>query len=187
MFKNELVRKAYLFAYEAHSSQIYADEHPYTVHLFDVMMVLIEFGIDDPLLLSAALLHDCIEDTPYNYADVKEHTNQQVADIVYVLTDELGRNRKERKERTLPKLDGNPQAQYVKLADWISNVRQCYRNSHKMYQMYKKDYIEFSKFREQAVDAKMTSMWAELDKLLCKDEKEFSNGLNTHHREFDGG
>lgn len=187
IFEYDIVRKAFLFATEAHQNQKYADIHPYTLHLLDVMMTLVQFGIIDPHILAAALLHDVIEDTPYNYADVKNRTDSElVADIVYAVTDELGRNRKERKERTLPKLDKFLQAQYVKLADWISNVRQCYRNSHKMYQMYKKDYKSFRKFRGQFSDSRMHNMWDELDKLLSKDPKTFDIGLNIHHNEFDG-
>lgn len=191
MFQNDKTRRALQFVIENHSDQVYADIHPYVIHLFDVMMVLIEFGVDTPDILTAALLHDVIEDTPCNYHDVKEHFGQGIAEIVYAVTDELGKNRRERKKKTMPKLNGFTEAQLVKIADWISNVRQCYRNSHKMYQMYKKDYEEFSKFKEQVPAAglyeeNLKHMWDELDNLLSMSEKEFQNGHDTHHSEYDG-
>jgi (p)ppGpp synthase/HD superfamily hydrolase len=190
MFKNDEVRKALQFSMENHEGQVYADVHPYVVHLFDVMMVLVEFGVDTPNILTAALLHDIIEDTACNYHDVKEHFGMSVAEIVYAVTDELGKNRRERKKKTMPKLNGFTEAQLVKVADWISNVRQCHRNSHKMYGMYKKDYQEFSKFKEQVsagglYEENLNHMWEELSSLLEMDVREFKNGHDTHHPEFD--
>ena len=40
--------------------------------------------------------HDLIEDCRTSYNDVKEHLGQEVADIVYAVTNEKGKNRKER-------------------------------------------------------------------------------------------
>jgi len=42
--------------------QLYANL-PYTHHLADVARVLREFGVTDPALLTAAWLHDLVEDT----------------------------------------------------------------------------------------------------------------------------
>jgi (p)ppGpp synthase/HD superfamily hydrolase len=190
MFTNDIVRKAFLYALKQHDRQIYADHDPYIIHLYDVSMTLVEFGIKDPKLLAAALLHDIIEDTNCNYHDISITFSEEIADIIYALTDELGKNRKERKQKTFPKLDGFPQAQAIKLADWISNVRQCHRNSHKMYRMYKKEYAGFSKLKEQiSIDAhieeSLQKMWNTLDELLSKDESSFSQGKDKHHREYD--
>lgn len=190
MFTNDIVRKAFLYALKQHGRQIYADNDPYIIHLYDVSMTLVEFGVKDPKLLAAAFLHDTIEDTNCNYHDINTTFSEEIADIVYALTDELGRNREERKNKTFPKLDKFPQAQIVKLADWISNVRQCHRNSHKMYRMYKKEYPGFSKLKEQSgIDANLKEsldkMWEILDYLLSKDESAFSQGKDKHHREYD--
>lgn len=190
MFKHDVVRKAFDFAITHHGSQVYANIHPYVIHLHDVMMVLVEFGIHDPDLLASAWLHDVIEDTACNYHDVENEFGTKIADIVYVLTDELGKNRKERKVKTLPKLNNFVEAQVVKLADWIANVRQCHRNSHKMYQMYKKDFQFFRDLKNQSLGhplmrGNMLTMWEELESLLSNDIKEFMRGINTYHPEFD--
>jgi (p)ppGpp synthase/HD superfamily hydrolase len=186
-FYYDVVRRAYLFASKAHGQQIYAEEGPYYLHLQDVMMVLIEFGVDQPELLAAALLHDVIEDTPNNYHDIKSQFGEVIADIVYAVTDELGKSRKERKEKTLPKIKLSQFGRLIKLADWIANVRQCYRNSHKMYQMYKKDYPEFRKLKDTVdeADSSMSRMWNELDILLSENESKFVVGVDKHHSEYD--
>jgi len=190
MFTNDIVRKAFLYALKQHGRQIYADHDPYILHLYDVSMTLVEFGVKDPKLLASAFLHDTIEDTNCNYHDIKITFSEEIANIVYALTDELGKNREERKIKTLPKLDGFPQAQIIKLADWISNVRQCHRNSHKMYKMYKKEYPGFRKLKDQSstdvyLEDSLVAMWTVLDELLSKDESSFSQGSDKHHREYD--
>ncbi len=52
------------------------------------------------------------------------------------MTDELGRNRKERKEKTLPKIAALYDAIVVKLADRIANMRNSTKKGHKMSKMY---------------------------------------------------
>lgn len=183
-YKTEKIRDAFEFALKWHGDQKYADVHPYAVHLYEVTQILQSFGFDDVKLLCAGWLHDVIEDTPCNYKDVNAKFGEAIAEIVYALTDELGRNRKERKERTLPKLDNFKYAQIVKLADWIANVRQCHRNGNKMYKMYQRDYKHFSTFKGQFID--LEYMWNELEALLSHDVNDFKNGFDNHHNEYDG-
>lgn len=185
VFHSDLVRSAFLLAEAAHKHQTYGDEKvPYLVHLFDVMMVLIEFKIEDQDLLAAALLHDVIEDTVYKYHHVKHTTNSRVAEIVYALTDEIGRNRKERHDKTYVKLDNFFDAQLVKLADWIANVRQCKRDTDGKLQMYKKEYPEFEHYKQQAAPEHpfIWKMWAMLDELLDKPASVVDQALVSVHQ-----
>lgn len=183
----DILRDAFEFALKWHGDQKYASEHPYIVHLYDVVQVLIEFGYrDETKILCAAWLHDVIEDTPCNYSNIESKFGYEIADIVYAVTDELGKNRDQRKEKTFPKLNGYPSAQIVKLADWIANVRQCYRNKHKMFKRYKKDYNLFVKYMDQAVDGRMRAMWDTLSDLLDRHSNHFNEGIDTYHSEFDG-
>ena len=148
--KRNVETTAMMLAYEAHKHQKYADG-PYHLHLASVVEVLRSHGVVAPIILAAAWLHDIIEDQPYQYHDVvnafqKEgHSRQtgiEVADIVYDLTDELGKSRKERKAKTLPKLNNKLEAQIVKLADWIANVSQSKLGTEPdpKLGMYKKEY-----------------------------------------------
>ena len=160
----DLVRSAFMLAYEAHATQRYGDD-PYLVHLFDTYNVLLEFGHKVPELLAAALLHDVIEDTPTNYTQVLQATNETVAEIVYACTDELGRNRKERKVRTLAHLHAwtmqrGEAALTVKLADWIANVGESLREEDVgKLKMYRKDWPEFAQFRDRFPAEELEPMW----------------------------
>lgn len=161
--QQELVRRAFLLAYSAHAAQQYGTD-PYLVHLFDTYNVLLRFKHESPELLAAALLHDVIEDTPTNYRQVLEATSETVAEIVYACTDELGRNRKERKVRTLAHLHAwtmqrGEAALTVKLADWIANVEAALREDLRKLQMYRKDWPEFSQFRERFPADQLEPMW----------------------------
>ena len=159
-----MLRSAFVFALESHGTQRYG-EQPYVIHLYDVVSVLIEFGFTSESLLSAAWLHDVIEDTPTTYRDVVRVTNKEVADTVFALTDELGKNRKERKEKTLPKVKANHSALTVKLADWIANLRECHRSSPHLLKMYQRDYPHFCDVCRNDNDILLMRMWDELDRL----------------------
>jgi (p)ppGpp synthase/HD superfamily hydrolase len=157
-------RKAFLLAVEKHKHQKYGN-NPYIVHLYDVVNVLIEFGYAYNNLLAAAWLHDCIEDTDANYNDIRQATNKNVAEIVLALTDEIGRNRKERKEKTLPKLVMFPDALAIKLADIIANCRDAKQSNSNLLKMYKK---EFPGFKEKCYvfEHGFDEMWNEIKEIL---------------------
>lgn len=172
----ELVRRAFLLAYEAHKSQRYNND-PYLVHLFDTYNVLIEYGQTEGEVLAAGLLHDVIEDTPLNYRQVMEATNKAVAEIVYACTDELGRSREERKARTSCHLrewteQHGTTALTVKLADWIANARRSLMGSPRKLQMYEKDWPEFYQFRTFFPAEQLAPMWNHLKELLVAEERE---------------
>lgn len=167
-------RRAFKLAIRAHRGQAYGKE-PYVVHLFDVVQVLRGFlGTLERNALpkgmakkcrAAAWLHDVIEDTPANYHDVEDACGMEVAEIVYALTDELGRSRKERKAKTLPKVQSNLPAQLVKLSDWIANVENCIANSPDRLKMYERDYKAFSEACRGDFSL-LEPMWDCLDDLL---------------------
>ncbi|MFM9449568.1 hypothetical protein ACKI1Y_44750, partial [Streptomyces acidiscabies] len=71
-------------------------------------------------------LHDTTEDCRINYNDVKSEFGELVADFVYRVTNELGRNRVERADKTYPKIAECAIATWVKLCDRISNMRFSY-------------------------------------------------------------
>jgi len=159
-----IVRKAFMLALEAHKHQMYGDR-PYIVHLFDVVAVLYEFGLGNQTVVAAAWLHDLIEDTSFNYHNVKLACGGEVAEIVLAVTDEIGRNRIERKDKTLPKIEGYYDATVVKLTDWVANVRDAHRTGSDLLQMYKKEYADF-KCQCHDPDQELDILWNELDSLM---------------------
>ncbi len=136
-----LKEKAKLFAETAHQHQMYG-HFPYIYHLSQTAEIAEEIGFGEEII-TACYLHDVIEDTPLSFHDVEEEFGTEIAEIVYAVTDELGHNRKERKERTLPKIKANPKAIAVKLCDRISNIRHSSQHDQKMLKMYKKEHLEF--------------------------------------------
>ena len=133
------------FASKHHKGQWYGSK-PYMYHLKKVSDVALDFGYTDESILMGCLLHDIIEDTEVTYKDIKEKFGEEVAEIVYCVTDELGRSRKERKSKTYKKIRNNPKSIVVKLCDRISNITESMGNDNynlKLMKMYLDEHNEF--------------------------------------------
>jgi len=106
-------------------------------------------GRDDTVTLRTSCLraawgHDLIEDTRVSYNDVKEHLGQEAADIIYAVTNEKGKNRKERaNEKYYEGIRNTPGAVFVKLCDRIANVQYSKMTGSRMFEMYKKENDSF--------------------------------------------
>jgi (p)ppGpp synthase/HD superfamily hydrolase len=94
--------------------------------------------------------HDLIEDTRVSYNDVKNkldrygYSHPYVADIIYALTNEKGKNRKERaNEKYYEGIRNTSGAVFVKLCDRIANVRYSKMIKSSMYEKYKKENEDF--------------------------------------------
>lgn len=165
------VVKAKYFAEIAHAGQTYNDEVPYTVHLEQVVQTLDRFGVRGNVMICAAWLHDVIEDTGRSYNDIKSRFGEEVAEIVFAVTSELGRNRKERNVKTYPKIRANANALTVKLADRIANVSYGLISGGKT-DMYAKEFDDFFlslNSPETFSNPIISNMWRYLAKLLGKD------------------
>ncbi len=96
----ELLIRADAFASKRHDGQMRRDGvTPYVEHPRAVMRILLdEFGVNDPEILAAALLHDTIEDTRTDYDELSERFGRRVASIVAVLSKDnrLPERRRER-------------------------------------------------------------------------------------------
>ena len=83
-----------------------------------------ECGIDDVEVICGALLHDTIEDTETEPAELIAAFGENITRIVLEVTDDKTLDKMERKEAQVahaPHISG--QAKLVKLADKISNLR----------------------------------------------------------------
>lgn len=142
--ENQKLAEAIRFAKKHHGPQRYGD-HPYHVHLGHVEQVLRFAGYgDDEELMIGAWLHDSLEDTPISYNDIKKPFGKIVAELVFAVTDELGRNRKERKSRTYPKIKGIKKATILKIADRIANMNFARESENWSFlKLYKKEHDSF--------------------------------------------
>lgn len=140
--KKNIIDKAKKFAITSHKDQKYCI-HPYHKHLADVYNILLEFEVQNINLLAASWLHDIIEDTDVTYYELKLHFGKSIADLVYSVTDEPGRNRKERHEKTYPKIAIWSSAKILKSADRLANVRYSYKIGGNKLKMYKSEHDTF--------------------------------------------
>ncbi len=113
------------FAAEHHACQRRAgyDQLPYINHLLKVTCGLIECGETNLELLSAALLHDILEDTEVTHMELSEHFGEEVANIVTELTDDMSlayETRKRLQYEGVSKLSVS--AQKIRIADKASNT-----------------------------------------------------------------
>lgn len=112
------------------------DGHHYYYHLVDVAQILLNFGIRDEDIITAALLHDFIEDVEWaNYEYVQDMFGTRVADIVRRLTKKPGVDYKvdlEEMKRYLAVIEECYESALIKAADRIHNFSSM-RNSSRIH------------------------------------------------------
>ncbi len=77
----DLIEKAYIFAKNAHKDQIRKDGTPYITHPVSVALILAKLGFNEDVV-SAALLHDVVEDCGVTINDLTLEFNSNVAELV---------------------------------------------------------------------------------------------------------
>jgi GTP diphosphokinase / guanosine-3',5'-bis(diphosphate) 3'-diphosphatase len=80
-----LVRRAYEIAAERHRTQVRRSGEPYLMHLLEVAHILADLRLD-ATTLTAALLHDVIEDTEFPVSRIEERFGAEVAHLVEGVT-----------------------------------------------------------------------------------------------------
>lgn len=150
----EILKKVMDFADQAHGAQKrkYTGER-YIVHPVRVMKTCMQYT-DNPVVLSAALLHDVLEDTsvgkdkiyPFLENIMGREKSAQVIDLVVALTDVYVKekflllNRKRRKKKESERLGTIPSdAQTIKYADIIDNTMDISRNDPNFAPVYLKE------------------------------------------------
>lgn len=137
-----IIEKAKEFALQAHYCQKYGNKN-YSIHLGDVVAVLSRFDINDEAIIASAWLHDVLEDTPISKYILEKEFGKEISDIVELVTDKNGNNRRERQSRTYPFIKLNYKALIVKLADRIANTENSKKVGGKYWSMYKNEYSFF--------------------------------------------
>ncbi|MFO0831186.1 MAG: HD domain-containing protein [Phycisphaerales bacterium] len=119
------LQEAIAFASRAHRNQVRRDARtPYASHVVRVMTTCaVVFGCTDPVALTAAALHDTIEDTTTDFEDIEERFGRDVADCVSILTKNMALPEAAREHEYDARLAAGPwQARLVKLADVFDNL-----------------------------------------------------------------
>ena len=122
-----LVLKAIEFAAHKHRDQRRKDpdKTPYINHPIALAQVLREEGkVRDAVVITAALLHDTIEDTETSYEELRGQFGATIADCVVEVTDVKFLGKTARKRLQVAKAGrASKAAKQVKLADKICNLR----------------------------------------------------------------
>lgn len=124
-----LILRAYAAANAAHDGQRRKSGEAYIMHPVAVARVVAEMGLDD-ISISAALLHDAVEDTGLEIEDVERDFGAEVAGIVDGVT-KLDRVRFETKEdqqaatlrKMLVAMARDMRVLLIKLSDRLHNMR----------------------------------------------------------------
>ena len=158
--------KAKEFAVKAHGEQMYGDK-PYLVHLEHVHEVMKRYRSTnlDVLLQMTGWLHDILEDTAVSKAELTRSFGEEVADIVYRVTDEPGNDRAERKRKTYGKIRRHIDATTVKLCDRIANVEASSDVPEKL-EMYRNEYGGFRDALYVRRHGSLRDLWRHLDQML---------------------
>ena len=124
-----LIRRAYVFAEQAHRDQRRRSGEAYVGHPVAVADILTTMKMDDASIC-AALLHDTVEDTPVTLEDVEQIFSKEIADLVDGVT-KLSkirfRSKEERQAENFRKMliamSRDIRVILVKLADRTHNMR----------------------------------------------------------------
>ncbi len=117
---------AVVFAAEKHRFQVRknAEHVPYIIHPIGVAYNILTIAkLSDPKVLTAAVLHDTVEDTDTTYAEIRERFGPEVESYVQELTDETQLPQKTRKDLQIINASHKSKgAAYIKLSDKLYNL-----------------------------------------------------------------
>lgn len=158
------IEEARRFAIKAHGDQRYGSR-PYTEHLEAVAALVVDFG---EVAQIVAYLHDIVEDTQVELAEIEVRFGSFVADCVSILTDEPGESRKEKKRQTYAKMaevSGELElALAVKAADRLANLLACLADENtKKLGFYRQEHEAFR--RAAFRPGRASDLWLEMDEI----------------------
>lgn len=124
-----MLEKAYEIANNAHNGQLRYSGEPYIIHPLAVAKILFDLGMDCESM-TAALLHDVVEDTQLTKDDIKITFGEEVAELVEGVT-KLGKvpiftkeeQQAENVRKMLMAMSKDIRVIIIKLADRVHNMR----------------------------------------------------------------
>ena len=127
--QTELLNKAMDYAAEMHANQFRESGEPYITHPIAVANILFDLGLDYSTI-AAALLHDCVEDTPATEEEIKKLFGEEIAGLVSGVTklDKIAFKSKEEEQaenfrRMFFAMAKDIRVIIIKLADRLHNMR----------------------------------------------------------------
>ncbi len=124
-----MITRAYEIGRDAHEGQTRMSGEPYMTHPLAVARIVADLGLD-AVTIAAALLHDAVEDTGVELADIERELGADVAEIVDGVTklDRLAFDSKEAQQaatmrKMLVAMAKDLRVLIIKLSDRLHNMR----------------------------------------------------------------
>lgn len=171
LLESSIIQQARDYAFSCHvdTNHVYHDRS-YCYHLEDVAnharfyKHLLPSKNEAVMAIAAAYCHDTIEDARQSYNDVKSFTNERVADIVYAVSNEKGKDREGRaNSKYYTEMCQDQTAVFVKLCDRMANIRFGQMMRSNMFYKYKEEHEEF---KAKLYNKQFEPMWLEMERLL---------------------
>ena len=144
----EILTDALKFAAEKHVLQRRkgCDQIPYINHPIKVIHILQHIGGETNInLLSAALLHDVLEDTDTSELELRKNFGDTITDIVLEVTDDMTLTYDDRKRYQIKKAPAlSHEAKKIKIADKIANIQDIITLPMTWSNRRKRQYFEWS-------------------------------------------
>ncbi len=124
----EMIRKAYFWAEKYHEGQLRKGGDPYITHPVAVATILAELHAG-PVTLSAALLHDTVEDTELTFDDITKEFSKEVSTLVDGVTKlsklqfKTNVSQAENQQKMLLAMANDIRVVLIKIADRLHNLR----------------------------------------------------------------
>lgn len=165
-----IVEKSKEYAIRCHKdTNCLYNGHPYEFHLEMVVNVAVKFIHLVPerlrdIVISGCWTHDTIEDTRQTFNNVMDALGVEVAEIAYALTNEKGKNRKERaNEKYYLGIKAVEGATFVKICDRIANI---IHSKNVGSDMFKKYTLEQNDFQSHLYQVEYDEMFKYLNNLF---------------------
>lgn len=119
-----MIKKAAEFAARAHEGKVRKGSRiPYIVHPLEAAAIVAGLT-EDPEVISAAILHDVIEDTEVTYEILEEEFGKRVADLVAEESEDKSKTWQQRKQATVNRLaSASREVKLICIGDKLSNLR----------------------------------------------------------------
>jgi len=129
LLNEKMIREAYHLAADAHKNDFRRSGAPYIEHPVSVAEILSDLKVDD-VTITAALLHDVVEDTIVSLEEIEEKFGKIVAHIVDGVTkiseikfDSFEQKQVENYRKLVISMIKDPRVIIIKFADRLHNIR----------------------------------------------------------------
>lgn len=151
--EKELLRKSRQLALDHHATI----QHPYLgISFMDQVDAVAKIAVSylDKVVeaqkanvMAASYIHLLMQYCGKTYTEIRAELNQDIAEIILLITPLRGKNRKEQQSvEYYRQLDENPAAKYLKLCIRLANAEAAMKSKSKMFAVYYSEMEEFISF-----------------------------------------